>query len=79
MHGAVAATEVVYYASKKLDKDAMHYEHRQQAPRGCGAIYTVQWPCVVVVIIGNPQKTESDERTGDSMIRLVFLTLTGGE
>ena len=29
---------MVYYASKKLDENAMHYEHRQQAPRGCGAI-----------------------------------------
>ena len=26
------------YTSKKLDESAMHYEHRQQAPRGCGAI-----------------------------------------
>ena len=38
MHDAAPATEVVYYASKKLDENAMHYEHRQQAPRGCGAI-----------------------------------------
>ena len=38
MHGAVAATEVVYYASKKLDENSVHYEHRQQALWGCGAI-----------------------------------------
>ena len=38
MHDAVAATEMVYYASEKLDENAMHYEHRQQAPWGCGAI-----------------------------------------
>ena len=36
--------------------------------------YTPQWPCVVVVvvIVGNRQRTESDERRRDSKIRLVF-------
>ena len=34
--------------------------------------YTTQWLCVVVVMIGNRQKTGSDERTRDSMVRLVF-------
>ena len=38
MHDASAATEVVYYASEKLDENAMHYEHRHQAPWGCGGI-----------------------------------------
>ena len=52
MYDAAAATEVVYYASKKLAENAMHYEHRQQAPMGVRR-YTAQWPCVVVVIDGN--------------------------
>ena len=39
MCGVVAATEVVYYASKMLDGNAMHYKHRQQAPMGCGDIH----------------------------------------
>ena len=34
MHVAVAATEVVNYASGKLYESAMHYERRQQPPVG---------------------------------------------
>ena len=74
MYDADAGTEVVYYASKrqKLDGNAMHYKHRQQAPVQGMRSYTTQWAGVVVVIVGNRQKTESDERTRDSMVRLVF-------
>ena len=57
---------------------------KQKARRECDALraqttgpkgmrsYTTQWPCVVVVIVGNRQKAESDERMRDSMVRLVF-------
>ena len=73
MHDAAPATEVVYYASKKLDENAMHYEHRQQAPRGYGAIRPGRWPCGLLLwLLETDKKTESDERTSDSMVRLVF-------
>ena len=69
---AAAATEVVYYASKSLTQMRCIASHRQQAPMGMRS-YTAQWPCVVVVIVGNRQRTESDERRRRySMVRLVF-------
>ena len=54
MHDAVAATEVVYYASNKLDENAMHQEG----------------PVLLLLYVGNRQKAESDERTSGSMVRL---------
>ena len=56
MHDAVAATEVVYYASNKLDENAMHQEG----------------PVLLLLYVGNRQKAESDERTSGSMVRLAF-------
>ena len=38
MYDAAATTEVVYYASKSLTGMRCIYQHRQQAPRGYGAI-----------------------------------------
>ena len=38
MHDAAAATQVVYYASKKTDGNAMHYEHHRQQDPGIEAL-----------------------------------------
>ena len=77
MHDAAAATEVVYYASKKLDESSMHYEHRQQAPWRCGAIRPGGRVLLLLLLLlllekTYRPKTESDERTGALMVRLVF-------
>ena len=78
MHGAVAATEVLYYAGKKLGENVIHYEHRQQAPWGYGFIRP-EWPSAVVVdvviVVENNQKTESGERTRHLKVRLCFRLL----
>ena len=72
MYGAVAATEVVYYASKSLavDGNAMHYQHKQQAPRRFGAIQPSS-RVLLLWLLENREETESDERRRDSMVRSV--------
>ena len=77
MHDAVAATEVVCDASRKLVANAMHCQTtRLQAPRGCG------WSaicCTVVVCVGNRReetRVTSPETRNNRF--LGFLLLVGG-
>ena len=57
MHGAVAATEVVCDASRKLVANAMHCKTtRQQAPRGCG------WTAICVVLLLSVLETDEKKR-----------------
>ena len=59
MHGAVAATEVVYYASRKLVASAMYYCRQQTTgPMGVAELapLSVCFVVVVVVVVGNRQK-----------------------
>ena len=71
MYGAVAATEVAYYASKSLRQMRCVASKRQQAPRRCGAIQP-SGRVLLLCLLRNRQRTESDERRRDSMVRLVF-------
>ena len=76
MYGAVAATtEVVYWfitqAKKTLTQMRCTASNRQKAPRGCGAIQP-SGRVLLLWLLRNRQRTESDERRRDSMVRLVF-------
>ena len=54
MHVAVAATEVVYYASRELLANAMHCKQQTTGPKGMRSLHASVR--VVVVIVGNRQK-----------------------
>ena len=56
MHGAVAATEVVYYASRKLVASAMHCRQQTTGPIGVAELAPLSVCFVVVVVVGNRQK-----------------------
>ena len=71
MYGAVAATEVVYYARKRLTQMRCIASNRQRPPRGCGAIQP-SGRVLLLCLLRNRQRSESDERRRDPMVRLVF-------
>ena len=77
VNDAVAATEVVYYASEKLDENAMHYEHRQQAPWGCGAIRP--GGCVFLLLLLETEKRPRVTRERVTRWFGCFSSLAGGE
>ena len=90
MHDAAAATEVVYYASRKLVANAIHCKQQTTGPMGMlRSLY--RYLCCIVVVrvfvsVGNIQEWVQDKRnvsdeswnTRNNQF-LWFLTLNGGE
>ena len=71
MYDAAAATDMDYYASKSLTQMRCIASNRQQAPRGCGAIQP-NGRVLLLCLLRNRQRTESDERRRGPMVRFVF-------
>ena len=60
MYGAVAATEVVYYASRELVANAMHCKQHTTAPKEMRSLH--RYLCVLLLSVLETDKiNESDE------------------
>ena len=78
MHDAVAATEVVCYASRKLVANAMHCKQQTTGPKGMRSLH--RYLCVLLLsVLETDKRNESDEswNTRNNQF-LWFLTLDDG-
>ena len=80
MHDAAAATEVVYYASRKLVANAMHCKQQTTGPNGVRSLYRYLCVSLLSVLETDKRRNESDgswsTRRRNNQF-LWFLTLDG--
>ena len=71
MHDAAAATEVVYYASRKLVANAMHCKQQTTGPKGMRSLH--RYLCVLLLSEGGGHAEIKLAATRHGGISLVFM------
>ena len=78
MHDAVAATEVVCYASRKLVENAMHCRQQTTDPEGMRLDRSFVLYCCCQSVLETVERNESDESGNTRNNPFIwFLTLDG--